>query len=690
MKLPAALVAALLIAISFSTSTLEAETASAASGGPRTALGAHGKPLFGAYVLVGPHTGADRGQAVANAEKLAGRKFSLEREFYNWNDVFPNEYDYASRDEGRTLVLSWNAAYSDGSGQAKWADIVAGNYDSDIIDRANRIKQFGATIYFAFHHEPDNGDANPNNPHNFGTQADFRDAWRHIHDIFEQQGVTNVKWTWILMAWTFKQNKPDNKPDSYYPGDSYVDVIAADGYNWHGCVGESGPWLDVPQIFTAWHTFGANHGKPMLVAEWGVGEDQSDPARKAQFISSGLTHFQNWPDIIGVSWFNTAPNPTCARWYDTSRASLTAFKDLGAASYFDQWPMVTLDSGPAEHTTSTSASFTFHSSQLSTTFTCQLDGGVPVPCAGEASYIGLAEGQHVLTIVPTSSAGDEGSPYRRTWSVDPVVASITSGPPARNASTTATFEFTGSAQSGDVTFRCQLDGGSPSSCQSPKVYQGLGKGAHTFTLTATDASSNTSTPVSWTWTVANAKAQVTVSDDSYTPSSLSGGPGPHRFVFSASNQQQHTVTDTSGLNLFDSGPLGAGSVFTADLHGALTYHYADTLHPAMTGTIAVPVVAVPASGSTTSMYKVYFADASPPAGFTYEVFVKTPGATSWTVMRWANTVGAARYTPKAGPGTYEFRSRLVSSVTPGTDPDYTGFAGGLASDWSPTDSITVS
>jgi plastocyanin len=52
---------------------------------------------------------------------------------------------------------------------------------------------------------------------------------------------------------------------------------------------------------------------------------------------------------------------------------------------------------------------------------------------------------------------------------------------------------------------------------------------------------------------------------------------------------QQTVTDTSGLGLYDSGPQGAGQTFVQGFDAAGTYPYADTLDPSITGSIKVPV-----------------------------------------------------------------------------------------------------
>ena len=77
---------------------------------------------------------------------------------------------------------------------------------------------------------------------------------------------------------------------------------------------------------------------------------------------------------------------------------------------------------------------------------------------------------------------------------------ITSGPANPSGSTTASFSFR--ATPDESTFECQLDGTGFSGCSSPKTYNDLPDGSHTFQVRAQDAVGNPdSTPASFTWTV---------------------------------------------------------------------------------------------------------------------------------------------------------------------------------------------
>jgi hypothetical protein len=138
----------------------------------------------------------------------------------------------------------------------------------------------------------------------------------------------------------------------------------------------------------------------------------------------------------------------------------------------------------------------------------------------------------------------------------------------------------------------------------------------------------------------------------------------------------HSVTDTSGLDLFDSGARAPGSSFAYRFAVAGTFPIVDTV-TGNQGSVRVPIKLSPASGSETTSFTVTWSPDALPSGTVADVQVERPGST--TFSNWMTNTSArnARFTPDAGPGTYDFRSRLGNT------------AGTAATDWSPVRSITV-
>ncbi len=94
-------------------------------------------------------------------------------------------------------------------------------------------------------------------------------------------------------------------------------------------------------------------------------------------------------------------------------------------------PQTTIDSNPADPTSSTSASFDFSSSEGSSSFECRLDGGTWGACTSPKSYTALSDGSHTFDVRATDPAGNtDGSPASYTWLVDTAAPSSTLAFPA--------------------------------------------------------------------------------------------------------------------------------------------------------------------------------------------------------------------------------------------------------------------
>ncbi|HEX6130767.1 MAG TPA: chitobiase/beta-hexosaminidase C-terminal domain-containing protein, partial [Actinomycetota bacterium] len=77
-------------------------------------------------------------------------------------------------------------------------------------------------------------------------------------------------------------------------------------------------------------------------------------------------------------------------------------------------PTVSISNGPDDPTNATAASFAFTTESGAAT-RCRLDGGAFTACDSPATYTGLAEGSHTVSVEATDAAGNTGAPSTRTW-----------------------------------------------------------------------------------------------------------------------------------------------------------------------------------------------------------------------------------------------------------------------------------
>lgn len=141
--------------------------------------------------------------------------------------------------------------------------------------------------------------------------------------------------------------------------------------------------------------------------------------------------------------------------------------------------------------------------------------------------------------------------------------------------------------------------------------------------------------------------------------------------------EHHTVTDSSGLSLYDSGALDAGQSCDYTFTAAGDYDYVCTLHEFMTGRIHVPVWAAPHAGTRSTRYTLIWSSVDPAAGHVFDVRVRKPGSTIWRSL-WRGTVlRRGTFVPHGGVGVYRFEARMRDTAT------------GDAVLWSEPASITV-
>jgi mannan endo-1,4-beta-mannosidase len=233
-----------------------------------------------------------------------GRKPNLLEFYLAWGDALQANQTQAIWNNGQVPYLAWEPY------KATMAQIASGSQDAYIRATADTIRDLNLPIAISFGHEM-NGDWYPWGTKNT-TPAQFVAAWQHIHDVFQDQGVSNVIWVWspnIINA------VPSVQLKAYYPGDGYVDWIGVVGYyaltGAHDFQQLFGPTFDEVRAFT---------DKPFLLAETGA---EPSP-RKAAQITELLRSVADTPGVIGFIWFDLNKE---TNWrVDSSPATLAAFK----------------------------------------------------------------------------------------------------------------------------------------------------------------------------------------------------------------------------------------------------------------------------------------------------------------------------------------------------------------------------
>lgn len=292
--------------------------------------------MFGAYVAA--RNGLSIQASLQAMEARLGRPLAAVRVFDVWDQPFPSSYDLWLRDTGHTLFFSVDAVRTN-KVRIPWRSLADSQPGSaiynEIVGWANRIKAFGAHIYFTFNHEPEEQAGTV-----AGTAADFIDAWRKIVTVFRAQGVTNAEYTWIMTDYAFWRTD-GGRASLWYPGDAYVDNIASDAYNWYNCrPGINNQWRSLSWIAGWMRDFGAAHpDKGLFLTEFASHEDTSTPGRKASWINDVQQLFKQpgWEQFQGILYYHQSHKPTCLFWLDSSTTSMAAITALANDPFFGRY-----------------------------------------------------------------------------------------------------------------------------------------------------------------------------------------------------------------------------------------------------------------------------------------------------------------------------------------------------------------
>ncbi len=239
--------------------------------------------------------------------------------FSGWDETFRANAVTRAWSTGRLPMMTWESRpIKDGNDTVdapaySLPRIIAGDFDTYLHQYAKDIVSTGLPLVIRLDHEMNGvwypwaetdgagGSINGNSP------GDYVKMWRHVHDIFQQEGANN------LVIWDWSPNIVNNLPSSHrvagflpalYPGDDYVDWVGLSGY--------LRPPYKADNDFSFDYTFTSSLDqlrdltkKPIILSEVGASETDGHKAAWITSFFDSLARPEN-SDIIGFAWFDLA------------------------------------------------------------------------------------------------------------------------------------------------------------------------------------------------------------------------------------------------------------------------------------------------------------------------------------------------------------------------------------------------
>jgi hypothetical protein len=297
----------------------EAVAGAAAAAGAPVPAPPRGRTYWGAFRRGVPY---DPG-VVDSLARLAGRRPAIAMWFQEWGpaSVFPVAGARELRRRGIVPMVSWEPwVPGRGPDQPDFAlrRIVAGAFDDHIRRYAEGIREHGGPVMLRPFHEMDGNWYPWGGTVNGNTPADFRAAWRHVHDVVEAAGATNVTWVWSVNHMSVPE-VPENAIHRYWPGGQYVDWLGVSGFS-----GGVRQWTRPIELFGSRVPELRRYRRPIAIAE--VAATEADGPKPAWTRELFTTLRRRLPRVAAFVWLDRFES-TARDWrIDSSRRTLAEFR----------------------------------------------------------------------------------------------------------------------------------------------------------------------------------------------------------------------------------------------------------------------------------------------------------------------------------------------------------------------------
>jgi hypothetical protein len=217
---------------------------------------------------------------------------------------------------GALACITWEPMYYElDQEQAIDAEsILKGEYDPYLRRFAKSATKWGQRFILRFAHE-----MNIQRYHwgttrsEYGPQSPglYQDLFRYVVNLFRKNGASNVLFAFCPNAESVPNTSFDpsaawNTIPAYYPGDSHVDILGLDGYNWgqtreYKTHGWTSSWQGFSEIFASAikELKGLGQEKPLVIFETASAKQKGD---LDQWLISALQDMEDW-GVKGLCWF---------------------------------------------------------------------------------------------------------------------------------------------------------------------------------------------------------------------------------------------------------------------------------------------------------------------------------------------------------------------------------------------------
>jgi hypothetical protein len=263
----------------------------------------------GAFPDFGPTEDVVTAQRIQEFESLVGKEIAWAYFSDNWfNGIrFPAKEVEIIAAEGITPFIRMmpRSAFYEKRADPLYTleDIANGRYDIELQEWARAAKSIESPLIVEFGTEVNGNWFSWNATWNGREKgaAVFQDAYRHIIDLFGEEGVENITWVFHVDA----QGDPQrewNAIAAYYPGDEHIDWI---GISVYGAQKKGDAWQSFTQVLDeAYGEVAAiSRTKPLALLEFGVREDR----RKPTWITQALEAIRSnrYPRIKAISYWHS-------------------------------------------------------------------------------------------------------------------------------------------------------------------------------------------------------------------------------------------------------------------------------------------------------------------------------------------------------------------------------------------------